>query len=45
MTCVVVLESVFLQRLFALAYLISGECLVVMCVVVLESVFLHKHAF
>ena len=44
-TCVVVLESVFLQRLFALAYLISGECLVLMCVVVLESVFLHKHAF
>jgi len=28
-------------EVFALAYLFSGECLVVMCVVVLESVFLQ----
>jgi len=32
-------------EVFVLAYLFSGECLVVTCVVVLESVFLHKHAF
>jgi len=28
-------------EVFALAYLFSGECLVVMCVIVLESVFLQ----
>ena len=28
-------------EVFALAYLFSGECLVVTCVVVLESVFLQ----
>ena len=31
-------------EVFALAYLFSGECLVVMCVVVLESVFLQMLA-
>ena len=30
---------------FALAYLFSGECLVVTCVVVLESVFLQQPIF
>jgi len=29
------------REVFALAYLISGECLVVTCVVVLESVFVQ----
>jgi len=29
------------MEVFALVYLFSGECLVVMCVVVLESVFLQ----
>ena len=28
-------------EVFALAYLFSGECLIMMCVVVLESVFLQ----
>ena len=31
-------------EVFVLAYLFSGECLVVTCVVVLESVFLEKLA-